>query len=116
MKDIIDRDKEVQVAQVEDFQFNGKTYKEIHLSLGHINYDKAGNKRSDYGAEEVVELFVNAIDGIYLEEDGQKDNCSYFVFFSSEPKTMKKYKIIFYTEENKIFVRIITLFRTGEKL
>ena len=103
----MDRDEKIDKFEVESFYFNGTVFTEIHLSLNHINFDEKGNSRSKYSPEEVIELFVTAINGQFLSPEGEIEGLSYFVF-NFENK--KKYKAVFNTEHRKIFVRLITLF------
>ena len=105
------RDSDISVIEIDEFIFNGREYLEIHVSLKHINFDSKGNKRSSFTAEEVVMLFANAINGIFLDEDGAKGNALYYVY-QYEVKDKRKYKFVFYTENEQVFIRLITLFRS----
>jgi hypothetical protein len=106
----MNRDEVVEIFEVDTFVFNNLSYSEIHISLNHINYDKSGNKRSDLKAEGVIELFVEEINGKIIEPDGIKNNFVFYVhtFFG---KDGKKYKVAFSTQEEMVFIRIITLYR-----
>lgn len=107
----MERDGDISVIEVEEFIFNGRGYSEIHISLNHINFDSKGHKRSSFTVEEVVMLFANAINGIFLEEDGIKGSALYYVY-QYETADKKKYKFVFYTENKQVYIRLITLFRS----
>ena len=105
------RDDEISIVEVDGLVFNGREYSEIHVSLEHINFDSKGNRRSSFTIEEVITLFADAVNGAFLEEDGNKANVSYYVY-QYESVDKRKYKIVFYTENNQLFIRLITLYRT----
>ena len=107
----MERDADIAVVEVEEFIFNGREYSEIHISLNHINFDSKGHKRSSFTIEEVVMLFANAVNGIFLEEDGIKGSASYYVY-QYEAVNKKKYKFVFYTEHKQVYIRLITLFQS----
>ena len=106
----MNRDEIVEIFEVDSFFFNNECYSEIHISLAHINFDKSGNKRNDFKIEKVIEMFIEEIDGKIIEPDGHKSNFVFYVhtFFA---KNGKKYKVAFNTEDKKVHIRIITLYR-----
>jgi hypothetical protein len=50
----MNRDEMVEIFEVDQFRFNEELYSEIHLSITHINFDKNGNKRSNFKVEQVL--------------------------------------------------------------
>lgn len=104
------RDEIIEIFEVDTFYFNNKEYSEIHISLNHINFDKDGRKRSNFSAEKVIELFIGAISDQLLEPDGAKGDFIYYIY-SFYDRVGKKYKVAFCTEDEKVHIRIITLFR-----
>lgn len=106
----MNRDEIVEIYEVDQFSFNGDRYTEIHLSIMHINFDKNGNRRNHFGAEQVIELFIEEINGKIIEVDGQKNNLIFYVH-TFIAKNNKKYKVAFNTEKGKVHIRLITLYR-----
>lgn len=51
-------DEIVEIYEVDRFSLNGEWYSEIHLSITHINFDKNGNRRNNFEAEQVIEIFI----------------------------------------------------------
>jgi hypothetical protein len=107
----VNRDDEIDIFEVEAFNFNGAIFTEVHISINHINFNEKGNQRSSFSGENVVELFVNAISGQFLNPEGKKEKLVYFVY-NFEDADKKRFKAVFNTENGKVYVRLITLFRS----
>jgi hypothetical protein len=106
----MNRDKIVEIFEVDPFNFNGSTYIEIHLSITHINFDKDGNKRSNFEVEQVIKIFIEEINGKIIEPDGIKHNLVFYAH-TFVAKNGKKFKVAFNTENGKVHIRLITLYR-----
>lgn len=106
----MNRSEVVEIFEVDTIRFNGKKYSEIHLSITHINFDSNGHKRSSFTSEEVVELFLDEIEGLEMEADGEKNNLSFYAHVFTA-KNGKKYKVVFSTDKGKMAIRLLTLFR-----
>jgi|GEM_PF-5720892 len=104
------RDEVVEIFEVDPVNFNGYLYSEIHISINHINFDNSGYKRSNFKTEEVIEIFIEEIDGKIIEPDGVKNNLVYYAH-TFIAKNGKKYKVGFNTENGKLYIRLITLYR-----
>jgi hypothetical protein len=106
----MNRDEIVEIYEVDRFYFNGEKFTEVHLSITHINFDKNGNRRNHFEAEQVIELFIEEINGKIIEVDGHKNNLLFYAH-TFIAKSNKKYKVAFNTEKGKVHIRLITLYR-----
>lgn len=100
----MNRDEIVEIYEVDRFSFNGEWFSEIHLSITHINFDKNGNRRNHFEAEQVIELFIEEINEKIIEADGHKNNLSFYAL-TFIAKNGKKYKVAFNTEKRKVHIR-----------
>lgn len=103
------RTNEVEEVQVDKFWFRNKSFDFLRVDLGHINFDKGNNKRSDFSLSEVVEIIIGELDGYNFDPVGEKDGAEFFVHLLNYKN--KPYKLIFETRENSIFINVISLFR-----
>lgn len=103
------RTNEVEEVQVEKFWFRNKSYEFIRIDLGHINFDKGNNRRSDFDLEDVTGVIIDELEGKDFDPVGEKDGAEFFVHLLNYNK--KPYKLIFETRENSIFINVISLFR-----
>ena len=103
------RDDELYVVEIDEIEFNGNRYREIQIPINHINFDSNNNKRSAFGVAMVAELVAIHLDGLYLNSEGERDGCQFFVykFLIGD----KEHKLVFDIGEKKIFIRVITLYR-----
>ncbi len=58
----------------------------------------------------MIELFLDEIDGLEIESDGEKNNLNFYAHVFTA-KNGKNYKVVFRTEKGKIDIRLLTLFR-----
>jgi hypothetical protein len=107
------RDDELLEIEADEFKFRGKTYNKLLISMGHINFDKDDNKRSDLAVEEVINLVIYEINAKYFEPVGRKESTNYYVHLFVYK--LKPYKLVFFTQENLLLITVVTLFRQPKK-
>jgi len=107
----LSRNEELTIVEFDGIHFNGVTYTRLEVPLSHINFDNNGNQRSEFNAEEICKLVFDALEGKFIDPAGKKRLYEYFVYIFEEKTSSKNFKIVFMTEDNTIYIRIITLFR-----
>lgn len=103
------RDENLHFIEGLEIEFLDVKTKFLVIAPDHVNFDRAGNRRSTYTAIEIADIVYGLIQYEDVIYEGENEGKNYYLVVGEI--LSKKYKVVLKLDKQKEYLYVITLYR-----